>query len=82
MPRFLRRFLRRLRGRTYRWPAEGIMCFHCGKRFRSYNRARLHFGRTPRDGGAACAVPAAEVERMRGRIEALERENLRLGGVP
>lgn len=67
-----RRYLRR-HGATYRWPGE-IMCFHCGRRFRSYWRARLHFGETPRDGGAACAVKPAEVERMRGRMARLERE--------
>lgn len=66
------RYLRR-HGTSYRWPAEGIMCFHCGRRFKSYWRARLHFGETPPE-GAACTRTAREVELLRGRIERLERE--------
>ena len=55
------------------------MCFHCGKRFRSPWRARLHFGPTP-DERAACVVKPKDVERMRRRIHALETDLARAAG--
>ena len=70
------RALRELRGEklpegsrpgTWAWPADGIVCFHCGRRFRSPRRARLHFGATPKD-GAACVQDAEAVERLRERL--------------
>ena len=32
---------------TYKQPATGWVCFHCGERFITVNAARDHFGATP-----------------------------------
>lgn len=45
---------------TFPFPREGIVCFHCGKRFHTPGAARLHFGAKPNEPGTpkCTAVPA------------------------
>jgi hypothetical protein len=34
---------------TYPFPRDGIVCFHCGKRFHTPGSARHHFGDKPHE---------------------------------
>ena len=54
---------------TYRMPADGWVCYHCGERFKTPGGARDHFGATPVE-TAACIIKAGE---ERGLVMALRR---------
>ena len=46
---------------TYEMPADGWVCFHCGERFTSPNKARDHFREGPR-ARAVCIMTAVELQ--------------------
>lgn len=59
---------------TYRMPAGGWVCFHCGERFMTPGSARDHFGPTP-SSAAACTMDLSEralLILLRGKEEELE----------
>ena len=56
---------------TYDMPADGWVCFHCGERFTTPNKARDHFGERPR-ARAVCVMTAAELQEGLREYRALE----------
>jgi len=59
---------------TYKAPAHGWTCFHCGETFTHENVARAHFGATP-DAGPGCLLRMQPGERpLLRRIRYLEKE--------
>ncbi len=64
---------------TYEIPVEGWVCFHCGERFMTLNRARDHFGPTP-GSMTACQLGPEGIRRELRRLRSLEAEwDVRVG---
>ena len=58
---------------TYRMPADGWVCFHCGERFTTSGSAAIHFGRRP-SSTAGCLIKVGEEWGLLMEVRRLEAE--------
>ena len=55
---------------TFSFPESGVFCFHCGKTFKTYRGALMHFGETPtKTASASCITYSAPDPRVSALIE-------------